>query len=47
MVGWVRIPLANVYCMTQLLLRVEKLFITYSRVTVPASDVQNSTAIVS
>jgi len=46
-VGWVGIRLASVYCMTQLLLRVQKLFITYITVTVPAPDVQNSTAIVS
>jgi len=38
-VGWVGICLADVYCMTQLLLRVQKLFITYIAVTVPAPNV--------
>jgi len=40
-VGWLGIRLASVYCMTQLLLRVQKTLVTSITVTAPAADVQN------
>jgi len=46
-VEWVGIGLASVYCMTHLLLRVQKPLISYITVTLPAPDVQNCTAIIS
>jgi hypothetical protein len=45
-VGWVGIRLASVYCMTQLLKKKKKPLSLNITVTVPAPDVQNSTAIV-